>query len=97
MNVSTEMIELFNKDCAHTAEVIMRALVSDDGWSSFTISDVPVVLFDNDFISTVARYLGGKVINGSIHYEDKTIWFTFDPSVELYGYYPDVEVSFECM
>jgi hypothetical protein len=96
MSVSVEIKEEFERECAHTAEVIMLTLVSGDEWNSFMLSDVPANLLDDEFIPTVARYLGGKVANDTfIKFEDKTIIMSLIPSAEFHGYYPDVEVSFD--
>lgn len=96
MSVSAEIKEEFERECAHTAEVIMQTLVSGDEWNSFMLSDVPAILFDDEFVPTVARYLGGKVANDTlIKFQDKTIIVSLIPSHEFHGYYPDVEVSFD--
>jgi hypothetical protein len=93
MSVSVEMTEDFERDCAHTAEVIMASLVKNEEWTSFLLYDVSVNLFDSSFITTVARYLGGRVENDVILYEDMTIRFEFTTSRVIYGFYDDIEIT----
>jgi len=88
------MVEEFEKDCEHTAQVIIDDLDAGEKWSSFLLYDVNAELFDKHFIPKVAKYLGGIVgEDETIIYKDITISFSFTVSNLICGCFEDLEVS----
>lgn len=88
-------MELFEKDCAHTSEVIMSSLCKFENDNAFTLTDVNEELFDSSFLAVVARYLGGRVVdNQYISFMGKNITFEFSFDMIMYGFIQELEVIY---
>lgn len=93
--VLTDM-EMFEIDCADTAENVMRSLCSFENHNAFLITDVDEALFESSFLDVVARYLGGRVVeHDTISFMGKTIVFEFSVDRVIYGNIEELEVIYD--
>jgi len=88
-------MEMFEMDCAHTAEVVMNSLCSFENNDAFILTDVNENLFRSSFMDVVARYLGGIVVSDNvISFMGKRIVFELTIDMIMYDNIEQLEVSY---
>jgi hypothetical protein len=75
----------FEAECMHAAEMIIGGLLDGSERFSFYIKDMDWESLESLFMESVARFVGGLVVNGSIVFCGRAVCLCCDCSVDIDG------------